>query len=97
MYVIRYNSGRVGQPFIGPCNCGKCGGKKNISCKREPSPIFVSSSPCEDCTRVMRRLNIKKIAYSNNVNEIVYTRLRDYETYGSTAGKRYMFKNKYFK
>ena len=92
IYVIRSSSPRVSGVYEGPCNCASCGGnKQGKDCFKILKPNFVSSSPCEDCTALMKKLNIKKIAYSCDENKIVYTKFRDYKTYGATTGKRITF------
>lgn len=96
VYVVRSTSPYFSGKKIGPCHCRKCGGNAScVECFKTPMPDFVSSSPCEDCTSLLNRLNVKKVAYSSEKNEIVYTKLRDYKTYGPTTGKRYTFLNGY--
>lgn len=92
VYVVRSTSPYFSGKKIGPCHCKKCGGNASwAECFIRPTPDFVSSSPCEDCTLLLNRLNVKKVAYSSEKNEIVYTKLRDYKTYGPTTGKKYTF------
>ena len=96
VYVVRSNSPFFTGRNIGPCNCTECGGNASwAECFITPTPDFVSSSPCEDCTSLLNRLNVRKVAYSSEKNEIVYTKLRDYETYGPTTGKKYTFLDGY--
>ena len=92
VYVVRSASPYFSGKKIGPCHCIKCGGNTSCTeCFCMPTPDFVSSSPCEDCTALLNRLNVKKVAYSSEKNEIVYIKLRDYKTYGPTTGKKYTF------
>ena len=92
VYVVRSNSPYYSPRKIGPCQCVRCGGNKpSNECFHENVCNFVSSSPCEDCTALLNRLNVKKVAYTDGTNDIVYTKLRDYETYGPTTGKKYTF------
>lgn len=96
VYVVRTTSPFFSGKKIGPCQCLKCGGNASrVVCFYNPKTDFVSSSPCDDCTKLLNRLNVKKVAYTSGKNEIVYTKLRDYKTYGPTTGKKYTFLDGY--
>ena len=90
--MIRSTSPYFSGKRVGPCQCTKCGGNASyVECFYNKTIDFVSSGPCHDCTSLLKRLNVKKVAYSSGKNEIIYTKLRDYETYGYTTSKKSTF------
>lgn len=50
---------------------------------------FRSSSPCENCLSLMKKLNVRKIMYSEN-GELKYEKIRDYKSYGFCTATRYL-------
>lgn len=51
---------------------------------------FVDSSPCMDCTRVMRMYNVNKIIYSNEFGNITKLRFKDYIPKTISVGRKYI-------
>jgi len=48
-----------------------------------------NSSPCQNCLNLMKKLNIRKIIYSEN-DGIVTQRVKNYQSYGFSSATRYV-------
>ena len=56
---------------------------------------FQDSSPCTDCLRVIKQLNIKKMVFSSKNNEVEIHKPNNYNTNHISHGNRHLLqKNK---
>lgn len=51
-----------------------------VTFDKSGKPKLLNSAPCAVCTSELRKVGIKKIAWSNSNGQIVVSRLRDYHT-----------------
>lgn len=51
---------------------------------------FVNSSPCMDCTRILRMYNVKNIVYSDEYGHIQKMRFKDYIPKSVSIGRKYI-------
>ena len=55
---------------------------------------FVSSAPCCQCIKVMKKFNIKTITYSEDNNQLVKTNLNNYNKVHISSGTRAIIENR---